>query len=186
MTYSEGQDELNILLGDDGNFTFTPEEKQRALTDAWRDRFVIGTATDTDTYTSTTRTYAVTGVTSIKEVQYNISTTWPETLPSDAWEYDGTTLYITKDYRHVIPEGATLTIKGKKKLTITDEITDELMIEYTLALAHYNSLKLLGAKKTNRFIKNDTNMNEIIALRNALAIDIRSLRQGLATSYERV
>jgi hypothetical protein len=33
-------------------------------------------------------------------------------------------------------------------------------------------------------IKNDTNMNEIIALRNTLAADIVGLRQGLAQSYE--
>lgn len=186
MTYAEAQDELNILLGDSDDFTFTPEEKQRALTDAWRDRYIVSKATDTsNTFTKTTNTYAVTGLTTVTDVQYNTTDNWPESLPSDAYSYSASTLTIDKDYRHIIPEGSTLTIKGNYKLTTTDGITNEQQIEYMLALAHYNTLKLLGAKKTNRFIKNDTNMNEIIALRNALTVDIRNLRQGLEQSYER-
>lgn len=31
-TFAEALEELNILLGDTDNFTFTPEEKTRALT----------------------------------------------------------------------------------------------------------------------------------------------------------
>jgi hypothetical protein len=186
MTYAEALDELNILLGDTDNFTFTPEEKQRSLKDAWRDRYIVNKVTDaTNTYSSTTETYTTTGLTTVTDVKYNTSDSWKESLPSDAYRYSAPTLSIDKDYRYIIPTGSTLTIYGNYKLTITDDITNEQAIEYMLALAHYNTLKLLGAKKTNRFIKNDTNMNEIIALRNALAIDIRSLRQGLEQSYER-
>lgn len=186
MTYAEAQDELNILLGDSDDFTFTPEEKQRALTDAWRDRYLVTKATDSsNTFSNLTQTYTITGLTTVTDVQYNTSSNWPESLPSDAYSYNAGTLTIDKDYRYIIPEGSTLTVKGNYKLTISDSITNEQQIEYTLALAHYNTLKLLGAKKTNRFIKNDTNMNEIIALRNALTVDIRNLRQGLEQSYER-
>lgn len=188
MTYAEALSELDILLGDTDNFTFTPEEKQRSITDAWRDRFVVTKVSDaTNTYSNLTRTYTITGLSTIREVRYNISGQWPETLPSEAYELVGTTtLNIEKDFRYMIPEGSTLTVNGNYKPTIADDITNEQMIEYVLALAHYNTLKLLGAKKTNRFIKNDTNMNEIIALRNALAVDIRGLRQGLEQNYERV
>lgn len=186
MTYAEALDELNILLGDTDNFTFTPEEKQRALKDAWRDRFVVNKVTDaTNTYSSTTETYTVTGLTTVTDVKYNTADSWKESLPSDAYHYSAPTISIDKDYRYVIPGGATLTVYGNYKLTTADDITNEQVIEYMLALAHYNTLKLLGAKKTNRFIKNDTNMNEIIALRNALTVDIRNLRQGLEQSYER-
>jgi hypothetical protein len=187
MTYTEALSELDILLGDTDNFTFTVEEKQRAMQEAWRDRFVVTKVSDaTNTYSNLTRSYTITGLSTVREVRYNITNQWPETLPSDSYELVGTTtLNIEKDYRYVIPEGATLTVNGNYKPTTTDDITNEQMIEYVLVVAHYSTLKLLGAKKTNRFIKNDTNMNEIIALRNTLALDIKNLRQGLEQSYER-
>jgi hypothetical protein len=186
MTYTEAQDELDILLGDSDNFTFTPEEKQRALKDAWRDRYIVTKATDSsEIYSQSTNNYTIVGLTTVTDVQYNITGQWPESLTSDAYSYNSGILTIDKNFRYEIPTGSTLTVKGNYKLTIADEITNEQQIEYVLALAHYNTLKLLGAKKTNRFIKNDTNMNEIIALRNALTVDIRNLRQGLEQSYER-
>jgi hypothetical protein len=187
MTFAEGLDELNILLGDTDDFTFTPEEKTRALTEAWRDRYVVQPASNTSTYDSTVRAYTFSGVGIIRELQYNTTDNWPRSLPGDAWELIDGTVYIDYDYRFTIPQGSTLTAIGKTKLDTTDDINDANtnLIEYVFTLAHYNTLKLLGAKKTNRFIKNDTNMNEIIALRRDLQTDIQLKRQALARNFER-
>lgn len=190
MDFDTAFDELNILLGDTDNFTFTPEEKTRALTEAWRDRYVTQKASGTATYSTATQSYDIDDVTAPSELAYSTADLWDQVLPSDAWEFDTDegVLTITADYRYQIPQGATLTLRGRAKLTTSDAINDTnaSLIEYVLTVAHYNTLKLLGAKKTNRFIKNDTNMNEIIALRRDLSVDIQLKRQGLARSYERV
>lgn len=186
-TFAALLDELDILLGDSDDFTFTPEEKTRALTEAWRDRYVVQPASATTTYDNTVRAYTFTGVDVIRELQYNTADSWPRSLPGDAWELIDGSVYIDFNYRHTIPHGSTLTAIGRLKLDIADDITDTNtnLIEYVLTIAHYNTLKLLGAKKTNRFIKNDTNMNEIIALRRDLQSDIQQKRQSLARNFER-
>lgn len=186
-TFAALLDELDILLGDSDDFTFTPEEKTRALTEAWRDRYVVQPVSATNTYSNQTRSYTFTGVSVIRELQYSTADTWQRSLPSEAWELIDGTVYIDYDHRYTIPDGATLTAIGRSKLSITDEIDDANtnLIEYVLTIAHYNTLKLLGAKKTNRFIKNDTNMNEIIALRRDLQTDIQQKRQSLARNFER-
>ena len=187
MTYAEAQSELDILLGDSDDFTFTPEEKQRALTEAWRDRYLVTPTTTTYTYDTTINTYAIPStMTTVTNVGYYTSDTWSKPLDSGAWEVIGSDLVIDNDYRYVIPSGATLDVRGNYKLTTSDEVTDANQIEYVLTLAHYNTLKLLGAKKTNRFVKNDVTMNEIIAVRRDLEAEIRGLRQGLQRAYERI
>lgn len=187
MTFTAALDELNILLGDSDNFTFTPEEKTRALTEAWRDRYVVQPASASTTYDQSTRSYTFTGVGVIKNLQYSTTDVWDRTIPGSAWDLENGTVYIDYDFRYSMPTGATLTAIGRTKLATTDDVNDTNvdLIEYVLTLAHYNTLKLLGAKKTNRFIKNDTNMNEIIAMRRDLQTDIREKRQSLARSYER-
>lgn len=187
MTFAEGLSELDILLGDSDDFTFTPEEKTRALTEAWRDRYVVTPASATQTYSNTTRAYTFSGLTAIRELQYSTADAWERPLSSDMWELIDGIVYIDYDHRYSIPDGATLTAIGRLKLDTGNDIpdTDTNLIEYVLVLAHYNTLKLLGAKKTNRFIKNDTNMNEIIALRRDLQLDIQQKRQSLARNYER-
>lgn len=187
MDFATGLSTLNIILGDTDNFTFTTEEKTRALTEAWRDRYVTTTASNTSNiFDSSIQDYTVTGIPVPVDLDYSTAGTWGLPLPSDAWHMSGNTLTINEGFRYIIPQGATLRIRGRYKLTITDSITNEQMQEYVLTLAHLATLKLLGAKKTNRFIKNDTNMNEIIALRNSLALDVRNLRQGLQSTYERM
>jgi len=186
-TFADALTELNIRLGDDDNFTFTPEEKTSALTTAWRDRYVVNTVVDTNnTFNVSTQNYTINNVTSVSEVSYSNDSTWGDPLPSDAWSFSAPTLSFDQAYRYQIPASATIRVKGKYKLTTTDDITDDMVFEYVLKLAHLQTLTLLGAKKTNRFIKNDTNMNEIIALRNSLATEIIGMRQGFQQAYERV
>lgn len=186
MDYNAFLSELNILLGDSDNFTFTPEEKQRCLKQAFNDRYVVDTATGTFTYSNQTRAYALpAGITTVRNLQFNTVDSWPQTLPGDSYEVINSTIYIDYDYRFKIPTGATMTVIGNDKLTIADTITKTNLQEYILTLAHYNTLALLGTKKTNRFIKNDTNMNEILAIRRELQQNILQQRQSLARNYER-
>lgn len=186
MDYNALYDELNIILGDNDDFTFTPEEKQRALTQAINDRYVVKTATGSFTYSTTSRAYALpSGVTTVRNLQYSTTADWPRTLPGDAYEVIDGTIYMDYDYRYDIPDGATITVIGNAKLDDTDTISATNLQEYILTLAHYNTLSLLGTKKTNRFIKNDTNMSEIIALRRELQQNILQQRQSLARNYER-
>lgn len=186
MDFNALYDELNIILGDNDDFTFTPEEKQRALTQAINDRYVVKAATGTFTYDNTVRAYAMpSGVTTVRNLQFNTTDSWNQTLPGDSYDVIDGTIYIDFDYRYMIPQGATITVIGNNKLTTTDTISATNLQEYILTLAHYNTLALLGTKKTNRFIKNDTNMGEIIAIRRELQQNILQQRQSLARNYER-
>lgn len=186
MDFNALYDELNIILGDNDDFTFTPEEKQRALTQAINDRYVVKKTTGTFTYSNQTRGYTIpSGVTTVMNLFYNSSDDWPQTLPGDAYDVIDGTVYIDFDYRYSIPDGATITVVGNNKLTTSDTITATNLQEYVLTTAHYNTLNLLGTKKTNRFIKNDTNMSEIIAMRRELQQTMMQQRQSLQRSYER-
>ena len=186
MDYTALYNELNIILGDSDNFTFTPEEKQRALKQAINDRYVVKPAMGTFTYSSSTRGYTLpSGINTVRNLQYSSDSDWPRSLPGDSYEVIDGTIYMDYDYRYDIPDGATITVLGNDKLTITDTISSTNLQEYILTLAHFTTLSLLGTKKTNRFIKNDTNMSEIIALRRELQQNILQQRQSLARSYER-
>lgn len=185
MDFTTALDELNIILGDSDDFTFTPEEKTRALTEAWRDRYVALPANATNTYSVNSRTYTFTGLNTIKNIEYNTADAWGRQLPGSAYTLENGVVYIDYDFRYSIPDGATLTAFGYSHPDTATSLSGDNVIEYVLAVAQYNTLKLLGAKKTNKFLKNDTTMADIINQRRELERDILVKRQALQRSYER-
>jgi hypothetical protein len=190
MDFADTEDELNITLGDSGSVTFTPEEKQRALQKAWKDPYVVKTVWDISlTYDSQTYQYAVpTGVTTVKDIYLSPSNTAydpPEKIASDLWEVVDGYIQFKSLASSIIPQGNTLYIKGNYKYDYaTDTITDNNTQEYVIALAGYNTLTLLGFKKANLFLKNDTTMGELVALRRELKQDVVEARGKLAREFE--
>jgi hypothetical protein len=108
----------------------------------------------------------------------------PEPIDNDLWELVDGNIHFNQRADSTIPSGGTLFIKGRYKLTVSDEITKERMQEYVLAVAGANTLTLLTHKKANLFIKNDTTMGELIALRRELMNDVKELRTKLLKEYE--
>lgn len=186
MTYAEAQSTLDIDLNDSDNFTFTQEEKQRALTQAWDDPFNVSVAWDeTTTYSSTTYQYAIpSSVQYVKSLYYiNTVEPFPVRIDTGSWEVVNGNLYITPEARYVIPNGATLVIRGTKQLTTADDLADDRQ-EYVLKLARYNLLSMLGGKKVNKFLQNDTTTAEIMAMRQTLEKEIAQMRRRFTQAPE--
>lgn len=189
MTYAESLVTLNIILGDTGNVTFTPEEKQRALTRAWNDQYVVGTVWD-ESLTFTVNDYNYTlpaTLTTLKDIYLSASNTssdFPEPISSDLWELVDGIIQFSPKANSIIPTGYTLYLKGNYKYTTADTISNAGLEEYILSLAGVNTLTLLGFKKANLFLKNDLTMSELIGLKRELQQEVREGRLRLAKEYE--
>lgn len=192
MDYQDTLDQLNITLGDTGDVTFTPEEKARALQKAWNDSYVVDVTWDSSkTFSSTTYQYALpSGMKTVKDIYIsptNDSSSAPSKIDASLYEVVDGNIQFKNNALAVIPEGYTLYIKGGQKLDHTsDTLTSTNMQEYVIALAGYNTLMLLGFKKANLFLKNDTTMGELIALKRDLKDDVRELRAKLHREFEGV
>lgn len=186
MTYAEAQETLDIDLNDSDDFTFTPEEKQRALQQAWNDPFNVAVSYDSSlTYDASGYEYTKPAtIENVKALYYkNTAEPFPVRLDAGTWEDAEASIYITPEARYVIPDGATLVIRGVKQLTITDEVADD-KAEYVLKVARYNLLSMLGGKKVNKFLQNDTTTAEIMAMRQTLEREIASMRRRFTQAAE--
>ena len=186
MDYTTAQSELNIALGDSDNFTFTIEEKQRALTKAWNDAYNVSRAEDASlTYSQTTYQYARPATIDYVKGLYYTTTSepYPVRLDSGIYESIGSNINITPEGRYVIPDGATLIVRGVKQLTTSDSVADDRK-EYVLAVAQYELINALLAKKLNRFLKNDTTATELLTSKESLKKDIAEWRRRFSQAAE--
>lgn len=78
----------------------------------------------------------------------------------------------------------TLYIKGRVKLTTSDDLPTENLINYVISLAAYTLLKRLSYKHTFQFLKNDTSMADIINARRDMQQDVLTYKQALQREYE--
>ena len=189
MNFQDTLDELNITLGDSEDVTFTPEEKNRALQKAWNDSYVVKDIWDSSlTFTDGTFQYAIpTGVKKVKDIYIkpDNSQDEPEKIDSTLWEVVGSNIHFKNNASGLIPTGWTLYIKGAQKLDYaSDTIDSTSMQEYVIALGGYNTLTLLGYKKANLFLKNDTTMAELISLRREFKQEVLEFRAKLPRSFE--
>lgn len=191
LSFTDAQITLNIMIGDGSDVTFTTAEKERALTRAWNDGYVVNEVwSDSLTYIVGTYQYTLpTELTTVKDIYISptgASSPFPEPIDSSLWELVDGDIQFNSRADSIIPTGYALYIKGHYKLTISDSINDTNMQEYVLALAGVETLKLLGFKKANLFTKNDVTMSELIGLRRELQQDVIGLRRNLRRSWESI
>lgn len=187
MTYNESLDELNTTLDDAGNVTFTPEQKQRALTKAWNDSYVIRTKWDeTLTFSTSTYQYAIpVALTTVKDIYLTASSSDnPEPIDSDLWEIVDGNIQFNARARYIIPHGNTLYCKGNYKLTTSDTLDDVGMQEYVIALASVETINTLLFKKANLFLKNDVTVSELVAIKREMERMVQAHRNRLVREYE--
>ncbi len=189
MTYAQSLTTLDTILGDAGDITFTPEEKQRAMTRAWDDSYVVNTIWDSSlTFVTNTFSYNIPStLATVKDIylsRTNDSTGFPEPISSELWEVVDGAIHFSPTANSIIPNGYTLYLKGNYKVTTADTIDNVRVEEYVLDLAGVNTLRLLGFKKANLFLKNDLTMGELIALKRELEQDVREGRLRLQKEYE--
>lgn len=189
MDFSDSLAALNIQLGDTGDITFTSDEKERALTKAWNDAYVTITVWDSSlTFATGTYQYALPDtLTTVKDIYISVSnstTDAPEPISSDLWEVvEGNIQFSPK--ASFISTGYVLYLKGNYKLDPEVDTLDSVNLqEYVLANAGYQTLLLLSYKKVNLFLKNDTTVSELIALKREFQRDMKEYRTLLAKEYE--
>jgi hypothetical protein len=180
---------LDTVLGDSGDTTFTSTEKTRALTKAWNDPYVVTNVWDTSlTYTQGTYQYTLPAALNTLQDIYispqGSTQPFPSPINSDMWELVNGKIQFRQRADYLIPNGYTLYLKGHYKLLTTDSIADTNLQEYVLALAGFNTLTMLGHKKANLFVKNDTTMSELIGLRRELLAEVKEYRTRLPKEYE--
>jgi hypothetical protein len=189
LDFTTAQTTLNTIIGDSADTTFSSSEKQRALTKAWNDSYVVNEVWDTSLSYST-GVYQYTrpaGLSSIQGIYISVTGStqpFPDPIDSSLWEEVNSKIQFSSRVDSLIPGGSVLYLKGHYKLTTADNISNINMQEYVLALAGVYTLKMLAHKKANLFTKNDVTMSELIGLKRDLQQDVVELRRRLRTAWE--
>jgi hypothetical protein len=189
LDYATAQTTLNTIIGDSTDVTFSSSEKQRAVTKAWNDPYVVNEVWNTS-LTYATGTYQYTrpaALTSVQDIYVSLtgsSSPFPDPIDASIWEDVNGKIQFNSLADRIIPSGSVLYLKGHYKLTTSDSIANADMQEYVLALAGVYTLKMLTHKKANLFTKNDVTMSELITLKRDLQQDVTDLRRRLRTSWE--
>jgi len=189
MDYTALKTTLNLRLGDTNNFTFTTDEKSEALNEAFNDESVVSQVWDSSLiFHVNTFQYARPATISVIQDIYirrsNTTDIEPERINSLFWEVVGSNIQFKPPTNNTIPDGYTLYLKGKSKYTASSTITEKNVQEYVLNLAQLHCLNMLGVKKALSFLKNDTSVNEIVAVKRELERKVAQYRQRLPRSFE--
>lgn len=190
MDYQNTYDQMNITLDDTGDVTFSPERKARSMQKAWKDAYVVKKVWDeTLTFTQGVFSYAIpasmTTVTDISLSPSNSSSDAPTFISQDLWEVVDGNIRFKNRANSIIPTGYTLYLQGNYKYDYTaDTLPTDALQEYVIALGAYNTLTMLTYSKVNLFLKNDTTLSELIALKRELKQEVLELRGKLQRSFE--
>lgn len=179
--------QLNIRLGDSDNFTFTPEEKGDALDEAIKDDYVKTPVWDDSlTYSAGTFQYAKPATVKVIQDIYikpDNNLDEPQKIDSNLWEVVAGNIHFKKG-SSAITDGYTLYLKGYTKYDTTDTINEASLQNYVLNLAQLKLLRMLGVKKALRFLKNDTSMAEVVAIKRELEAEVRAYQRRQPTAWE--
>jgi len=185
MNYAALKTELNIQLGDTDNFAFTSEEKDSILTEAIQDSFVVKKVSDISLlFVTDTWEYDVPStITVINDVSIQVDTTQdPETI---ALPYQVVARKLQfKGRSNLIPDGSTIFIRGSYKYTVSDTIAEIRLQQYVLKLAQIIAMDEIGIKKILKFVKNDTSVSEIIAIKRELERKVSQHRASLPREFQ--
>jgi len=168
---------------------FSDDEVTQFLTDAWNDKYAVNPLVWDSSLTfdakDTTFRYTIPAtLTTVSGIYITrTDTDFPEEIDTKLWEVMGNTIQFTDRALQVIPDGFTLYLRGRYKVTTSDTITDIGLEQYIVALAGYNALRYLLMKRLVQFLKNDTSVAEIVAARRELYADMVRWRQQLQAEF---
>lgn len=187
--FTDTKNQLNILLSNTTGFMFNDSEVTQFLTDAWNDKYAINPEVWDESLTfdghTPTFTYAIPStLTTIDDIYITrTSTDFPVVVDNKLWEIVGSNIKFFDGTLQCIPDGYTLRLKGRYKVTTSDTITDTGLEQYLVALAGYNALRYLLMKKLVQFLKNDSSVAEIVATRRELYTDMLNWRKQIGSRF---
>jgi hypothetical protein len=88
--------------------------------------------------------------------------------------------------RYWIYDNYTLIVNGAYKLTTSDSLDSQNLVNYVLNLATEILLSRLLLKKTFVFLTNDTSLQEIVAALNTIQQQVLRYKQSLLREWETV
>jgi hypothetical protein len=189
LTFANALTELSLMTSQEGNFTFTSDELTQALTQAWLDTYVVRQVEDSSIgYTPGTYSYAIPAtMTVVKKVRYQRTTdSYPEEITPDLYEIHDGNIEFNDTMRYWIYDNYTLIVNGAYKLTTSDSLDSQNLVNYVLNLATEILLSRLLLKKTFVFLTNDTSLQEIVAALNTIQQQVLRYKQSLLREWETV
>jgi len=156
LAFADALTQLKLLTSQTTNFTFTDDELTQALTEAWQNTYVCKALLDSTTsFQAGTYSYAVpTALDVVTGIYYRPTSTEPLQL-IDRRLYtiiDGTIIFVD-DTARWLNDTYTLYIKGRHKLTTSDTLDTDNLVNYVVSLAAYLLLKRLSYKMTFQFLQ---------------------------------
>lgn len=191
LTFTNAFTQLKIMTTQTANFTFTDDELTQALTTAWQDSFVGNVVWDTSlSYTAGTYQYTLPStVTTVRELYYvasGSSVDYPQKISQDLYEIVNGKLQFFQIMQNFVGTSAPLYIKGWYKLTTSDSLVTDTLINYVLSNGAYILLRSLMLKRTFVFLRNDTTMQDIRLARDDMRTDMLTYKQHLLREFESI
>lgn len=198
LAYDDALVSLGIITSQTANFTFTSDEMNMALTNAWNDSFVVSTIWDSSlNYATGTWQYPIpSGLTTVKEVSLILpdfgldtippgtSDQYPGRIDSSLWEVVGANLQFAYDAQRYIPDSHVLYLKGTYKLQLSDSLPAVNLINYVLWLAADNLMMQLLLKSAFVFLRNDTNLMAIVNAQKVTGTKVLEMKQRLLREFQ--
>lgn len=191
LTFTNAFTQLKIMTTQTANFTFTDDELTQALTTAWLDSFVGNVVWDSSlTYSVGTYQYILPStITTVREIYIipsGSSTDGPQKISQDLYEVINGKIQFYQRMQNFVGSTITLYIKGWYKLTISDNLVTDTLINYVLSNAAYILLRSLMLKRTFVFLRNDTTMQDIRLARDDMRTDMLTYKQHLLREFESI
>jgi len=185
MTFNTALTQLGLLINDT-LLQLSSDVKTSALTAAWNSQWVVTPVWDTSlVFSANVYQYPLPStVTTVSDVYIQRdSSQFPERISAELWEVVNGVLQFNSKAKEVIPDSFPLQLRGHYKLTTGDPLPNEVMQNYVLAEAGYNCLRNLAFTRAFSFLRNDTTMAEVIALRREMYADKTRYRQELQREF---
>lgn len=189
LDFPTALNQLSIMTSQEGNFTFSADELTQALQQAWLDTYVVNQVEDTTvSYKPGTWQYAIpTSMNVVRKISYQRTTSdYPEELDTSLYNIVAGNIEFENSMRLWVYDNYQLIIKGSYKVTLSDSLPTQNLVNYVLNLAAEILLSRLLLKKTFVFLTNDTTIQEIAAALNALSQQVLKYKQALLREWETV
>lgn len=187
LTFAQALTQLTTFTSQTSNFTFNSDELTQALQSAWIDAFVCNVVWDSSiSYQLGTWQYPLPATLTTVRGLYFIRTTTdnPEPISPDLYEVVAGNIQFNRQVERWLSDTYTLYIKGLYKLTTSDSLTSDNLVNYVINLAAEILLNNLILKRTFVFLRNDTSLTDIVRALQTIQGQTLRYKQALLREFE--